>query len=60
MFPSQFANIFLIYQTFVTNLHFLRVELRCKLQERSHRVTGPFNEETILNVWRQGSLKRNH
>ena len=33
-FPSQFANIvFLTYQTFVTNLHQLRVEL--------HRVTGP-------------------
>ena len=28
-FPSQFANIFLTYQTFVTNLHLLRVELRC-------------------------------
>ena len=26
-FPSQFANIFLTYQTFVTNLHLLRVEL---------------------------------
>ena len=41
MFPSQFANIFLTYQTFVTNLHFLRVELRCKLQEKLHDVTGP-------------------
>ena len=41
-FPSQFANIFLTYQTFVTNfLHLLRVELRCKLQEKLHRVTGP-------------------
>ena len=39
MFPSQFANIFLTYQTFVTNLHL--VELRCKLQEKLHRVTGP-------------------
>ena len=38
MFPSQFTNIFL---TFVTNLHLLRVELRCKLQEKLHRVTGP-------------------
>ena len=27
-------------QTFVTNLHLLRVELRCKLQEKLHRVTG--------------------
>ena len=41
MFPSQLANKFLTYQTFVTNLHPLRVELRCKLQEKLHRVTGP-------------------
>ena len=40
-FLSQFANIFLTYQTFVTNLHFLRVELRWKLKEKLHRVTGP-------------------
>ena len=40
-FPSQFANIFLIYQKFATNLHLLRVELRCKLQEKLHRVIGP-------------------
>ena len=40
-FPSQFANIFLTYQTFVTNLHLLRVELRCKLPGKLHRVTGP-------------------
>ena len=40
-FPSRFADIFLTYQTFVTNLHLLRVELRCKLQEKLHRVTGP-------------------
>ena len=39
-FPSQFANIFLTYQTFVTNLHFLRVELRCKLPGKLHRVIG--------------------
>ena len=35
MFPPQFAqsllNIFLTYQTFVTNLHLLRVELRFML-----------------------------
>ena len=41
MLPSQFANIFLTYQTFVTNLHLLRVELRCKLEEKLHRLTGP-------------------
>ena len=40
-FPSLFANIFLTYQTFVTNLHLLRVELRCKLPGKLHRVTGP-------------------
>ena len=40
-FPLQFANIFLTYQTFVTNLHLLRVELRCKLPGKLHRVTGP-------------------
>ena len=39
MFLSQFAIIFLTYQTFVTNLHLLRVELPCKLQEKLHRVT---------------------
>ena len=37
----QFANILLTYQTFVTNLHLWRVELRCKLREKLHRVTGP-------------------
>ena len=40
-FPSQFANICLTYQTFVTNLHLLRVELRRKLPGKLHRVTGP-------------------
>ena len=41
MFPSQFANICLTYQTFVTNLHLLGVELHCKLQKKLHRVTEP-------------------
>ena len=41
MFPLQFDNIFLTYQTSVANLHPLRVELRCKLQEKLPRVTGP-------------------
>ena len=35
------CNIFLTYQTVVTNLHLLRVELRCKLQEKLRFVTGP-------------------
>ena len=34
-FPSHFANISFTYQTFVTNLHLLRVELHSKLQERA-------------------------
>ena len=49
-FPSQFANIFLTYQTFVTiNLHLLRVKLRCKLSGILHRVTGPLAHHVILN-----------
>ena len=36
MFSSQFAKVFLTYQTFITNLHLLRVELRWKLQEKLH------------------------
>ena len=44
MFPSLFANIFLTYQTFVTNLHLLNVELRCKLHEKLYRVTGPLGQ----------------
>ena len=49
-FPSQsFANIFLTYQTFVTNLHLLRVELRCKLPGKLHRVTGPLAHDVVLN-----------
>ena len=34
---SQFEH----YQTFVINLHLLRVRLRWKLQEKLHRVTKP-------------------
>ena len=30
----------LTHQTFVANLHPLRVELRCKLQKTLHRLTG--------------------
>ena len=48
-FASQFANIFLTYQTFVTNLHLLRVELRCKLPGKLHRVTGPLAHHVVLN-----------
>ena len=40
MFQSQFANMILTHQTFVTNLHPLTVELRCKLQKTLHRLTG--------------------
>ena len=45
----QFANIFLTYQTFVTNLHLLRAELRCKLPGKLHRVTGPLAHHVVLN-----------
>ena len=38
--PSKFADVFLTYQTFVTNLHHLRVEMRRKFEEKLHRVTG--------------------
>ena len=52
-FPSQFANIFLTYQTFVINLHLLRVELSCNVQEKLiqfHRVSGPFPVSVIDRV----------
>ena len=49
MFPSQFANIFLTYLTFVTNLYILRVELRRKLPGKLHRVTGPLAHHVVLN-----------
>ena len=37
-FPAQFAYT---YQTFVSKLHLLSVELRCKLPGELHGVTGP-------------------
>ena len=48
-FPSQFANIVLTYQTFVTNLHLLGVEMRSKLPGKLHRVTGPLAHDVVLN-----------
>ena len=45
MFSSHFAIIFLTYQTFVTDLHLLRVELRCTLQEKLH-VDRAFSKKT--------------
>ena len=48
-FPSKFSNIFLTYQTFVSNLHLLRVELRCKLPGKLRRVTGPLAHHVVLN-----------
>ena len=45
MFPLQFniiANTFLIYQTLVINFYLLTAELRCKLQENLHCITGPY------------------
>ena len=32
-----------------TNLHLLRVELRCKLPGKLHRVTGPLAHDVVLN-----------
>ena len=52
MFPSQFANIFFTDETFVTNLHPLKVELRCMLQEKLHRVTGPL----LLRIFPDSSI----
>ena len=47
---SQFANIVLTYQTFVINLYLLlRVELRCKLPGKLHRVTGSLAHDVVLN-----------
>ena len=43
MFLSQFADMFQTYQTFVINLHLVRVELCCKLREKLHRVTEPLD-----------------
>ena len=48
MFPSQLANIFLTYQTLVTNLHLSRVELRCKLQEKLLCVTGLLGKNVVI------------
>ena len=41
--------MFLTYQTFVTNLHLLRAELRCKLPEKLHRMTGPLAHDVVLS-----------
>ena len=49
-FDHSLLIYFSTYQTFVTNLHLLRVELRCKLQEKLHRVTGPLVREEKINT----------
>ena len=43
--------MFSTYQTFVTNLHHLRVELRCQLQEKLHRVTGSLLNHNHTNCF---------
>ena len=48
-FFLQLATLFLTYQTFVTNLHLLRVELRCKMPGKLHRMTGPLAHDVVLN-----------
>jgi hypothetical protein len=37
----DFSNEFFTNQTVFTNLHALKAELRCKLQEKLHRETWP-------------------
>jgi hypothetical protein len=39
--PSDFPNEFFTNQTVLTNLHVLKVEMRCKFQEKLHCVTEP-------------------
>ena len=43
----HFANVFFAYQISFTNQHLSRVELRCKLQEKLHRVTSPLDPHEI-------------
>ena len=58
MFPSQVTNVFLTYQTFVTNLHLLGAELSCKLQEKLHCVTEPsHNSSKSVNKQSHNSSK---
>ena len=47
---SLLIIIVLTYQTFVTNLHLFRVELRSKLPGKLHgRVTGLLAHDAVLN-----------
>ena len=50
-------DIFFTYQTFFTTLHLLRVELRCKLQEKLHGVTSPLTEIVFRHRIQQGTNK---
>ena len=58
---TRFHHSLLIYSkniTFVTNLHLLRVELRCKLPGNLHRVTagnrGPAASSfTLVSDWKK-------
>ena len=58
-FHHSLLVCFLTYQTFVTNLHLVRVELRCMLKEKLHRVTGP-DQGGIEPFQRLGSIPANH
>ena len=44
----KFKFVLVVY-TIVTNLHLLRVELRCKLPGKLHRVRGPLAHHVVLN-----------
>ena len=56
MFPIHGQYIFNISNISHYNLHLLKVEFRCKLQEKLHRVTGPFTVVYIFGfAFRLGS-----
>ena len=40
---------FRFHQTFITNLHLLRVEFRCKFPGKLHRVTEPLAHDVVLS-----------
>ena len=51
MFPSQFANIFFTYKTFVINLHLLRVEYQ-------YRPTLAFQVRITISLYAHASKMR--
>ena len=45
----DFPNEFFTNQKVFTNLHVLKAELRCKLQEKLHRITEPLGKAQVKN-----------